>query len=81
MSKSITILDKDYDQWVKTLIERYQQCQVRAAVKVNTEQLMYNYLLGRDIVEKHRLKEGNANGRGIVSHQFTVLQTFLSPLF
>ncbi len=53
MSKSITILDKDYDQWVKTLIERYQQCQVRAAVKVNTEQLMYNYLLGRDIVEMH----------------------------
>ena len=53
MTKTISIIDKDYDQWVKTLIERYQQCQVRAAIKVNTEQLMYNYLLGRDIVEMH----------------------------
>ena len=53
MMKPINIIDKDYDQWVKTLIERYQQCQVRAAIKVNTEQLMYNYLLGRDIVEMH----------------------------
>lgn len=46
MMKPINIIDKDYDQWVKTLIERYRQCQVRAAIKVNTEQLMYNYLLG-----------------------------------
>ena len=53
MMKPINIIDKDYDQWVKTLIERYQQCQVRAAIKVNTEQLIYNYLLGRDIVEMH----------------------------
>lgn len=53
MSKSITILDKDYAQWVKTLIDRYQECQVRAAVKVNYEQLMYNFMLGRDIVEMH----------------------------
>ena len=53
MGKSINILDKDYAQWVKTLIERYQQCQLRAAVRVNSEQLMYNFMLGRDIVEMH----------------------------
>jgi len=53
MSKSITIFDNDYQQWVKTLIERYYETQVRASVKVNSEQLMYNYLLGRDIVEMH----------------------------
>ena len=51
--KPINIIDKNYDQWVKTLIECYQQCQVRAAIKVNTEQLIYNYILGRDIVEMH----------------------------
>lgn len=53
MGKSINIIDKDYAQWVKSLIERYQQCQVMAAVRVNSEQLMYNFLLGRDIVEMH----------------------------
>lgn len=46
-------MDKEYQQWVETLIDRYRLCQVRAAVKVNTEQLIYNFLLGRDIVEMH----------------------------
>ena len=66
MNKSITILDKDYAQWVKTLIDRYQECQVRAAVKVNYEQLMYNFMLGRDIVEMHveeRWGEGCHTGK------------------
>lgn len=53
MSKSISILDKDYKQWVKTLIERYRLSMVRASIKVNSEQLVYNFLLGRDIVEMH----------------------------
>lgn len=61
MSKSINILDKDYIQWVKSLVERYRQSQIKAAVKVNTEQLRFNWLLGRDIVEmnvEHRWGEG-----------------------
>ena len=53
MSKAITIIDKEYQQWLETLVARYRLCQVRAAVKVNTEQLIYNFLLGRDIVEMH----------------------------
>lgn len=51
MSKSISILDKDYVQWVQELCKRYRQSQIKAALKVNTEQLKYNWLLGRDIVE------------------------------
>ena len=51
MDKSISILDKDYKQWVKALVRRYRQSQIKAAIKVNTEQLMYNFMLGRDIVE------------------------------
>jgi hypothetical protein len=42
MSKSISILDRDYLQWVDELIKRYQACQIRAAVKVNAEQLRFN---------------------------------------
>lgn len=53
MNKSISIQDKDYQQWVDILVERYQYCQVRAALYVNSEQLLYNWLLGRDIVEMH----------------------------
>ncbi len=51
MNKSVSILDKDYKEWVKDLALRYRNSQIKAAVKVNTELLRYNWLLGRDIVE------------------------------
>ncbi|WP_251623460.1 PDDEXK nuclease domain-containing protein [Odoribacter lunatus] len=51
MSKPITILDKDYIQWVNELSSRYRQSQIKAAVKVNQEMLRFYWSLGRDIVE------------------------------
>ena len=51
--KSITIIDQEYKNWVKELSARYRQSQLKAAVKVNTEKLLFNYSLGRDIVEMH----------------------------
>ena len=51
MSKAITIIDKEYTQWVKSLVSRYRQSQIKAAIRVNYEQLKFNWLLGRDIVE------------------------------
>ena len=53
MSKSITILDKDYKQWLKELSTRYRRSQIKAAVKVNEEMLRFYWELGRDIVEMH----------------------------
>lgn len=53
MSKSISILDKDYAQWVEDLSVRYRQSQIRASVKVNRELLRYYWELGRDIEEMH----------------------------
>ena len=52
MSKSISILDKDYIQWIKELSSRYRRSQIKAAVKVNEEMLRFYWELGRDIVEK-----------------------------
>ena len=53
MSKSISILDKDYAQWVEDLSVRYRQSQIRASVKVNRELLRYYWELGRDIEDMH----------------------------
>jgi hypothetical protein len=53
MRKSITILDKDYKQWILDLKARFRNSQVKAAVKVNQEVLRYYWELGRDIVEMH----------------------------
>ena len=50
MSKAISILDKEYLQWVQELCKRYRQSQIKAAAKVNTEQLKYYWAVGRDIV-------------------------------
>ena len=48
--KEINILDKEYAQWVKSLVAKYRQSQVKAAVKVNTEVLRFYWELGKDIV-------------------------------
>lgn len=49
---NITIIDKEYKQWVKALASRYRQSQIKAAVRVNTVQLLFNLGLGRDIAER-----------------------------
>lgn len=63
MNKSITILDKDYTQWVKDIVKQYRQSQIKAAIKVNEEQLRFNWLLGHDIVE---MKVEERWGEGVI---------------
>lgn len=71
MSKYISILDKDYIQWVEDLSMRYRQSQVRASVKVNREILRYYGELGRDIEEMHVEERW---GQGVIKTLANVLQ-------
>lgn len=50
--KSLSILEKDYLQWIKELSTRFRRSQVKASVKVNEVMLRFYWELGRDIVEK-----------------------------
>ena len=50
--KSLSILDKDYLQWIKELSSRFRRSQVKASVKVNQVMLQFYWELGKDIVEK-----------------------------
>ena len=52
-SKNITIIDKEYKDWITDLSSRYRKSQIKAAVKVNQEMLKYYWELGRDVVEMH----------------------------
>ena len=52
MSKSISILDRDYLQWIKELSSRYRRSQIKAAVRVNEEMLHFYWELGKEISEK-----------------------------
>ena len=71
MNKSISILDKDYTKWVKELALRYRNSQIRASIKVNTELLKYNWMLGRDIVE---MKVEDRWGEKVISNLSVDLQ-------
>lgn len=50
MNKSISILDRDYLQWIKELSSRYRQSQIKAAIKVNSVLIEFYWELGRDII-------------------------------
>ena len=46
------LADKEYVEWLADLKRRYRQCQLRAAVRANSEVLEYYWSLGRDIIAK-----------------------------
>ena len=45
-------LDGDYAEWIAEVKHRYRSAQIKAAVKVNAEKLLFNWQLGRDLVQK-----------------------------
>lgn len=64
-------LDNEYTQWLTELIGRYRHAQIKAAVKVNSEKLLWNWQTGRDLV--HRKAEEKW-GSGIVEQLSLDLQ-------
>ena len=45
-------LDAEYAEWIAEVKHRYRSAQVKAAVKVNAEKLLWNWQMGRDLVQK-----------------------------
>ncbi len=43
-------IDEAYALWIEELKGRYKKAQIKSAVKVNSEQLLFNWQLGRDLV-------------------------------
>lgn len=56
-------IDADYADWIADIKSRYRSAQVKAAVKVNAEKLLFNWQLGRDLVQK---KAEERWGAGVV---------------
>lgn len=56
-------LDSDYAEWITELKHRYRSAQVKASVRVNAEKLLFNWELGRDLVQK---KAEERWGAGVV---------------
>ena len=56
-------LDAEYAEWIAEVKHRYRSAQIKAAVKVNGEKLLFNWQLGRDLVQK---KAEERWGTGVV---------------
>lgn len=56
-------IDTDYADWIVEVKHRYRTAQVKAAVRVNAEKLLFNWQLGRDLVQK---KAEERWGAGVV---------------
>ena len=64
-------LDDEYAAWIAEVKHRYRSAQVKAAVKVNAEKLLFNWLLGCDLVRK---KAEERWGSGVVEQVSLDLQ-------
>ncbi len=56
-------IDADYAKWIAELKHRYRSAQAKAVVRVNAEKLLFNWQLGRDLVQK---KAEERWGAGVV---------------
>ena len=56
-------IDSEYANWIADVKHRYRSAQVKAAVRVNAEKLLFNWQLGRDLVQK---KAEERWGAGVV---------------
>lgn len=56
-------IDSNYILWLNEIKSRYRSAQIKAAVKVNAEQLLFNWQLGRDLVTR---KAEERWGTGVV---------------
>lgn len=66
-----TNLDEEYVNWIVELKQRYHKAQIKAAIKVNSERLLFNWQLGRDLVERKAVEKW---GDGIVEQVSMDLQ-------
>ena len=57
-------IDQDYVEWLQEIKSRYQHIRSRVALQANYGALEFNWLLGRDIVQK---KAESRWGGGIVN--------------
>ncbi len=64
-------IDKDYVKWIYELKQRFRNAQIKSAVKVNSEQLLFNWQLGRDLVIR---KAEEKWGKGVVEQVSLDLQ-------
>ena len=65
-------VNKEYADWIVDIKKRYRNAQIKAAIRVNSEQLYFNWCLGRDLV---LLRAEERWGKGVVEQVALDLQS------
>ena len=50
-------MEQQFKEWVASLVKTYKQSQIAAAIKVNGEMLLNNYIIGKEIHESIFIKK------------------------
>ena len=66
-------IDADFADWIADIKSSYRSAQVKAAVKVNAEKLLFNWQLWRDLMLK---KAEERWGAGVVEHLSRFIHTY-----
>ena len=64
-------VNKEYADWIVDIKKRYRNAQIKAAIRVNSDQLYFNWCLGRDLV---LLRAEERWGKGVVEQVALDLQ-------
>ena len=64
-------LDDEYTNWMLDVKQRYRQAQIKTSIRINAEQLRFNWSLGRDLVLKRAEEQW---GAGVVEQVSLDLQ-------
>ena len=56
MEMSLSVAE-EYKDWIRSISERYRQCQIKAAVSVNRELISFYWSLGQEIVQREGEKK------------------------
>lgn len=66
------IIDQEYKNWLSEIKDRFRNAQIKAAIRVNSEQLIFNWHLGRDLATR---KVEERWGAGVVEQLSLDLQS------
>ena len=56
-------IDGDYVKWIQEVKQRFRNAQIKTAIRINSEQLYFNWCMGRDLMTKRAEEKW---GKGVV---------------
>ena len=56
-------IDKNYVQWIQEVKQRFRNAQIKTAIRINSEQLYFNWCMGRDLMTKRAEEKW---GKGVI---------------